>query len=190
MNPSVKEIEILENIYNSSNHVSQRDLASIAGLSLGMTNTILKRLAQKGWLSVRKVNNRNIHYLVTPSGVDIILRKSYRYFKRTIKHVVYYREAIENLVKEAGSLGYTQVMLIGRSDLDFIVEHACSRYGVPLLRQDPEENRKNSTFYIYAETFIPDDENAKNPKNIKDTKTTKTTKESTGVAYLQRVLIQ
>lgn len=177
MTPSTKEIEILENIYNSSHHVNQRDLARIAGLSLGMTNTILKRLAQKGWLTVRKVNNRNIHYAVTPSGVDLILRKSYRYFKRTIKHVVYYREAIENLVKEAGILGYTQVLLIGRSDLDFIVEHACSRYGVPLLRRDPEEEQKKSTFYLYAETIIPDD-----GEQEKET-------EHAGAAYLQKVLI-
>jgi len=32
------------------------------GLSLGMTNAILKRLAAKGWITVRKVNNRNIRY--------------------------------------------------------------------------------------------------------------------------------
>ena len=33
-----------------------------------MTNSILKRLATKGFLTMRKVNVRNIHYLVTPEG--------------------------------------------------------------------------------------------------------------------------
>ena len=60
----------------------QRDLARIVGLSLGMTNAILKRL-------VKKVNNRNIQYIVSPKGINEITRRSYRYFKRTIKNVVY-----------------------------------------------------------------------------------------------------
>ena len=61
-----KELEILENIYHSSSSVRQRDLAEIVGLSLGMTNAILKRLVKKGLLTVRKVNNRNIRYAVFP----------------------------------------------------------------------------------------------------------------------------
>jgi DNA-binding MarR family transcriptional regulator len=175
MNASQKELEILENVYNSSSHVSQRDLARIADLSLGMTNTILKRLAQKGWITIRKVNNRNIHYVVTPTGMDIILRKSYRYFKRTIKNVVFYREAIESLIKEVAEIGYEGVVLVGRSDLDFIVEHACRRFQLPLLHEDPEEDGNGGIFYLYAETYIPDDEEEE---------------EAAGRAYLQKVLIQ
>ena len=34
-----------------------------------MTNAILKRLATKGFISMRKVNARNIHYLVTADGI-------------------------------------------------------------------------------------------------------------------------
>jgi len=173
MKASAKELEILENVYNSPTHVSQRDLARIADLSLGMTNTILKRLAQKGWITIRKVNNRNIHYAVTPSGVDVILRKSYRYFKRTIKNVVFYRDAIESLIKEVVDFGYEGVLLVGRSDLDFIVDHACRRYELPLLHEDPDEDEVK-IFFLYAETYIPDDEE----------------QETNGRAYLQRVLIQ
>ena len=43
--------------------VRQRDLSQqVIGMSLDMTNAILKRLVLKGYLSVRKVNNRNIAY--------------------------------------------------------------------------------------------------------------------------------
>ncbi len=172
MNASEKELEILENVYNSPSHVSQRDLARIADLSLGMTNTILKRLANKGWLTVKKVNNRKIQYAVTPTGMEVLLRKSYHYFKRTIKNVVYYRRAIETLVREVRELGYSSLLLVGRSDLDFIVEHACHHFGLELLEEDPEPGEDDQIFYLYAETYIPDDEG----KN--------------GRAYLQKVLIQ
>ncbi|HON14399.1 MAG TPA: transcriptional regulator, partial [Treponema sp.] len=88
------ELTILETIYDSSRQASsvkQRDLAYTAGTSLGMTNAILKRLTQKGWITIKKVNSRNIQYAVTPDGINEIARRSYRYFKRTIRNVVMYR---------------------------------------------------------------------------------------------------
>jgi len=171
MSPSPKEIEILENIYHSQPHVRQRDLAKIVGLSLGMTNAILKRLAQKGWIIIRKVNNRNISYAVTPEGMELIMRKSYRYFRRTIKNVVYYRRSIENLVKDVRDLGYTGLLLIGQSDLDFIVEHACRRFELELLEEDPEDPA--DTFFLYSENYIPDEES-----------------QTEGRGYLQKVLVE
>jgi len=36
------------------------------GLSLAMTNAILRRLVKKGWLKIKKVNNRNMQYIVSP----------------------------------------------------------------------------------------------------------------------------
>ena len=173
MNTSAKEIEILENIYHSQPNVRQRDLAQIVGLSLGMTNGILKRLAQKGWITVRKVNNRNISYAVSPEGMDMIMRKSYHYFRRTIKNVVYYRRTIEKLIKEVGDLGYEKLILVGQSDLDFIVEHACDRSGVELLREDPAEHEFENVFFLYSENYIPDEES-----------------EGNGQGYLQKVLVE
>ncbi|SRR6056297_536015 len=173
MNASAKEIEILENIYHSQPNVRQRDLAQIVDLSLGMTNAILKRLAQKGWITVRKVNNRNISYAVSPEGMDVIMRKSYHYFRRTIKNVVYYRRTIEKMVREVGELGYQKLLLIGQSDLDFIVEHACTRSGVELLNEDPPDHELEDVFFLYSENYIPDEE-----------------AEGNGRGYLQKVLVE
>jgi DNA-binding MarR family transcriptional regulator len=170
MNPSPKEIEILESLYHSSDDVRQRDLAHVAGLSLGMTNAILKRLANKGWITIRKVNNRNLRYAVTPDGMDVIMRRSYRYFRRTIKNVVYYRRAIEQMVHEVKERGYEGLLLVGASDLDFIVEHACRRCELPLLADDPEDPA--GVFFLYSEKYIPDDEQA----------------QGDGTEYLQRLL--
>ena len=156
VNHEEKELEILENIYHSSSSVRQRDLAQIVGLSLGMTNAILKRLVKKGFLTVRKINNRNIRYAVSSAGVEAITRKSYRYFKRTIRNVVFYRKSIEQLVEEGKESGYDGIYLKGRSDLDFIVEHSCISKGLKYVK-DPE-NYDGRIFTIYAESYIPDAE--------------------------------
>ena len=150
-----KELTILENIYNQPGEVRQRDLAEIAGLSLGMTNAILKRLAVKGLLTIKRVNNRNIHYIVTPSGIEAITRKSYRYFKRTIKNVVYYKEAIEELVSGIKNQGYEGLILKGSSDLDFIVEHSCRKAD---LRYIKEDGLAGKIFLLYSENYLPDSE--------------------------------
>lgn len=131
------ELSILENIYSSSRSEGtprQRDLAAIAGASLGMTNAILKRLANKGWIVVSRVNARNVQYAVTPDGMNEIARRSYRYFKRTIKNVVFYRDRIDHEIAEAKRRGLHTVLLVGISDLDFIVEHSCVRHGMTFLK--------------------------------------------------------
>jgi len=151
-----KDIEILENIYHNPHKVSQRDLAEIAGLSLGMTNVILKRLAGKGLLTIQKVNNRNIRYAVSSKGIEEITRKSYRYFKRTIKNVVFYRESLETLLERIKDRGYTGLILIGQSDLDFMVEHLSEKAGLLLYKHDP--NPEDRIFTLYAETYLPDSE--------------------------------
>jgi DNA-binding MarR family transcriptional regulator len=152
MAPTEKELEVLEQIYIRQD-VRQRDLAQGIGLSLGMTNAILKRLTQKGFLTVRKVNNRNIAYAVSPVGVDAIARKSYRYLKRTIKHVVDYKQAIEDVISAAAEGGYEEVALVGPSDLDFIVEHLCGKHGLAYerIRRVSDLDQGESAFLLFSE---------------------------------------
>jgi len=148
------EIEILERISRSKSTIRQRDLARIIGLSLGMTNSILKRLTSKGLLQVKKVNNRNIQYVVSPAGMEAIALRSYRYFKRTLKNVVSYKEAMDELLQEVMQKGLRRLVLIGKSDLDFIVEHFCDKYqikyrNVRSLSADPPG--EDGEFLLYSE---------------------------------------
>jgi predicted transcriptional regulator len=130
------ELDILQHIQQSPGAVRQRDLATVVGKSLGMTNAILHRLTEKGMLTVSKVNNRNISYAVTPRGMRELAGRSYRYFKRTIKNVVDYKDAIEaELCRHLQAMAATlpadhprTLVLIGKSDLDFILEHLALKY--------------------------------------------------------------
>jgi DNA-binding MarR family transcriptional regulator len=154
------EYLILEKVYDSSEShapLRQRDLAQVAGTSLGMTNAILKRLARKGWITIQKLNSRTIHYAVTLDGMNEIIRRSYGYFKRTIKNVFFYKERIDQAIGEAKRKGLASALLVGPSDLDFIVEHSCHRHGLQFL-QAPEEGgvpAEDSILTVYAETISP-----------------------------------
>jgi DNA-binding MarR family transcriptional regulator len=171
-----KEIEVLETIHHADENdrqVVQRDIAHILGVSIGMTNAIIKRLAKKGLLTIRKVNNRNVRYALSPEGMRVLSEKSYRYFKRTIKNVVFYKEKIGDAVSAAAEQGYDTVVLVGKSDLDFIVEHFCLKYGLGYRRvkdgramiagsaEPPPDAACGSTFLgpgeypVYSEKIVP-----------------------------------
>jgi hypothetical protein len=83
---------------------------------------------------IKRLNSRNIQYAVTLEGINELLRRSYRYIKRTIKNVVFYKDRIDQVISSAKAGDIGDVLLVGRSDLDFIVEHACNRHGVRLRR--------------------------------------------------------
>jgi hypothetical protein len=156
--PSIeRELDLLESIQKAIAPQGQRDLARTIGMSLGMTNSILKRMGQKGWLTIRKLNSRNIQYIVSAKGLEVIARRSYKYLRRTIGHIVRYKETFESLVRDARKRGCRQVILVGKSDLDFLVEHSCSEAGLPLQRVTRSELGQkvfqDKTFVIFAEGF-------------------------------------
>jgi DNA-binding MarR family transcriptional regulator len=128
-----KEYLILEHINDNSSQTRQRDLAAAADLSLGMTNAVLKKLVSKGFLVMKRVNSRNIHYAITPEGLKHIARRSRELLKRTLSNVAWYRDATERYVKELKARGVTEITLQGPSDLDFILEWACMKNGLLYL---------------------------------------------------------
>lgn len=167
------ELSILESLYDSERRsapLRQRELASAAGASLGMTNAILKRLAQKGWIVIQRLNSRNVQYAVTPDGVNEIARRSYRYFKRTIRNVVFYRDLIDETVSRAKIRGLEAVLLIGVSDLDFIVEHACARHGLTFLKaidlRVAASVRASGVLTVFAEGMASEEKTSENDDEL------------------------
>ena len=149
-----KELEILEHLHQDTS-LHQRDLSRIVGLSLGMTNVILKRLATKGFLMVRKVNNRNIKYIVSPAGVEEISKRSYNYFKRTIKNIVFYKEQLEHTLRRLKEQGIERIFLEGESDVDFLIEHLCSKTGLQFSRTANGYRPRNNECILVSENEVP-----------------------------------
>jgi hypothetical protein len=79
---------------------------------------------------MRRINAHNVHYLVTPSGVDQISRRSYLYLRRTIGHVVRYKERLREFCHAQRERGVRQMVLIGESDLAFILEWCAEKEGL------------------------------------------------------------
>ena len=158
MYTSDKEAIILEHIYYD-NSLKQRELADKAGISLGMTNAILKRLIEKGWLMTNRLNNRNISYIISPAGIEEIFKRNYHAFKRTIDDVRLYKGELEQLISEAAVSGYKIIALVGKSDLDFIIEYACLKATVS-FKKIKEEEVDEKMFVLYSEQYEDIDKKA------------------------------
>lgn len=76
--------------------VSQRRLASSAGIALGLTNLLVRRLAKKGFVKVVRVRPNRVRYLITPAGLREIARMSREYLWDSVRRYADARERIQD----------------------------------------------------------------------------------------------
>lgn len=133
--------------------ISQRDLARTINLSLGMTNVLLKRLSQKGLILVQKVSPRKVSYILTPDGLNELAGRTYRYLKRTMKKVVNYKETIVDIARDARERGFSRIGLLGKSDIDFIIEYAAGNAGLDYVLFQSEKDIAKDTFVFVSESY-------------------------------------
>jgi DNA-binding MarR family transcriptional regulator len=137
MNNIDTELSIMESIASSdgsSGSLTQRDIARSSGLSLGMTNALLKRLAERGWIKLTRISTRTIRYALNPEGMAEIARRSAAYFRRSARNADVYRERLESFALDELRKGIGTIVLVGSSELDFLLEYVCERHGIVFLK--------------------------------------------------------
>jgi len=124
MNSSIigeRELRIIEEISQNQN-LTQRKISHKLGLSLGMTNITLKRLASKGYIKAKELNRRKVQYILTPKGFAEKTKKSYRYFLKTIHSLQEMKKKIQHLILMEYEQGKTHFVILGEGELADIVE--------------------------------------------------------------------
>jgi len=84
--------------------VTQRELASELGVSLGKANYCLKALMDKGFIKARNFHNSNNKraylYKLTPTGIEAKARISVAFLRRKMDEYEHLKEEIEQLQTE------------------------------------------------------------------------------------------
>jgi DNA-binding MarR family transcriptional regulator len=119
-----KEFAVIQQI--SDNHLpDQRMIADRTGISLGLTNLIIKRLIDKGYIKARQLNQKKIQYLLTPKGFAEKAQKSYNFTIKTIGLLKSLRERIQNLIMQKYDQGARVFIITGNNpELANLVELA------------------------------------------------------------------
>ncbi|HOX31152.1 MAG TPA: transcriptional regulator [Spirochaetales bacterium] len=161
---SEPELALLEGIGEAEQgglRITQRELASKAGLSLGMTNALLKQFAEVGWVKLTKLSTRSMVYALTPEGMAEVARRTAGFFRRASRNTGRYRERLESFILSAKASGASTLLLAGTSDLDFLLEYLCELHGLVYVKSaDPERaralGRRPNVSVLYAEGAAPD----------------------------------
>jgi DNA-binding MarR family transcriptional regulator len=96
---------------------TQRDLSTSIGLSLGMTNLLLKRLARKGLIKVQQLDWNRTQYLLTLKGALEKTRKSFHYGLYTIRIFRQIRENIAVALRREYAAGRRDFVIVAQDEL-------------------------------------------------------------------------
>jgi DNA-binding MarR family transcriptional regulator len=76
--------EILTEI-DTGRPVTQRELSQKLGIALGLTNLLVRRIVQKGWVKMTHLKANRVAYFITPAGLVEKGRLTQAYFDNTIR---------------------------------------------------------------------------------------------------------
>jgi len=100
MSDKEEYFQILRKIQNNKK-LSQRDLASELGFSLGKLNYCLRALKEKGFIKIQnfKKNPKKLNYIyvLTPKGISEKTRLTYNFMKRKLHEYEELKREIANL---------------------------------------------------------------------------------------------
>jgi DNA-binding MarR family transcriptional regulator len=88
-----RHLQVLEAIA-ADDRITQRTLAGHLGIALGLSNLLLRRIINKGWVKVVNIKANRVHYLLTPEGVAEKARVTRMYVENTIHLYTETRERI------------------------------------------------------------------------------------------------
>ena len=113
---SIKELGILHEV-STSEHVSQRYLSKKLGMTSGLVNLYIKRLARKGYIKITGMNRRRLKYFLTPAGIKQKTRLTYEFAMISYK---YLRTATGDITEKLAEMEKAEgknVVILGTGEL-------------------------------------------------------------------------
>ena len=138
-----RDMQLLHEIAQTP-HVTQRDLAKRIGVALGLTNLMLRRLSDKGYIKIVNANKSRIGYQITSLGAleksrltGEFIRSSLSLYSR-IRHLL--REELSSLKKARDG----RVVLCGTDELAEIASLTIQQMGLHLVAiLSPSQDRSD-----------------------------------------------
>ena len=110
---SWRDLQVMGEI-EANSCVSQRTIANRLGIALGLTNTIVRKLVHKGWVTTSKLPANRLAYYLTPGGFAEKTRLVIKHIKNTASFFYNVRAIInEKLGELKDKQGITTVAIFG-----------------------------------------------------------------------------
>lgn len=127
-----KEFALISAI-SVNGETSQRKLSQKAGLSLGLTNIILKRLINRGYLKAKHLDWNKTQYLLTLKGSVEKARKSYAYALFVWDQALKIKVAIQGTVIREYRAGLREGVVVAWPETAEVIRRALAEKDLPGL---------------------------------------------------------
>jgi len=128
----IKTLKILEAIEEDHNQ-SQRDLSKRLGISLGLVNSLIKRILKKGYFKVTTIPKNRVKYILTPKGFSEKTTLTYKYLSHAVDFYLDIRNRINQLVEDIATAGHKDIVIYGANELAEISCTVLRGYDLNLL---------------------------------------------------------
>jgi DNA-binding MarR family transcriptional regulator len=136
-----RDLVILEHIEQEPN-TTQAAMAVHLDVAIGTINWHLKRLIEKGFIKVSRVERRKLKYIITPEGIALRARLAIDYIQNSFNLYRLVRERVITALSDLRSANLHVVQIEGSGDVAEICRLTClendveisQNSGAPVLR--------------------------------------------------------
>lgn len=128
-----RDLRILEHIERDPN-ITQATLAVHLGVAVGSVNWYLKRLINKGYIKVKRLQRKRLKYLITPKGIAEKARLTYEYMDFSLQVYRELRAEAQRLLDKVQAAGYRKVHIDGDGDAAEICRLTCLERRVKVVQ--------------------------------------------------------
>jgi DNA-binding MarR family transcriptional regulator len=119
--------------------VNQASLADQMDIAVGKVNWLMKRMIEKGYVKVKRLQRRKLRYIITPEGLAYRARLTINYIDNSLRLYRRVREQVGDQLVLVRQAGYSEVILKGDGDIADICQLSCLEYGISVIpmKNDP-----------------------------------------------------
>ena len=147
-NQDIRTLRILEEIEGNM-APSQRYLSDQLNISLGLVNSFLKRLAQKGYFKATAIPRNRVKYILTPKGMLEKSRLTYTYVQHSFQFYRNARKKLRETLTQLDQEGTKKIVFFGEGDLAEIAYLSLQETNLELLAIF-DEDIKAKQFFRYT----------------------------------------
>jgi len=127
-----RELTILESIEQNPD-ATQASLASQLGVAVGTINWHIKRMVEKGYVKVRRVERKKLRYIITPEGLALRAKLTIDYIQNSFKLYRLVRERSLQVLEQLTKKNIKHIRLQGEGDVFDICKLTCLEQGFEIV---------------------------------------------------------
>ena len=126
---SERDLQILEHI-ESNPDATQSTLAEHLGVAVGTVNFVVRRMIEKGYIRVKRLERKRLKYMLTPQGIAVrakLAMISIEYSMRLYRET---RAEAKRLINKVRQKGFDEIAIRGEGELADVVRLTCIEHKV------------------------------------------------------------